>query len=55
MEKEGLIRAIRRLEDEGMAVGSIITDRHAQIAKWLRDNHSEIDHRYDVWHLAKCK
>ena len=55
MEKEGLIRAVTLLETEGLAIGQLVTDRHTQIAKWMREKHQEIDHRYDVWHTAKCK
>ena len=31
----------------------LVTDRHKQISKWLRDTHSEVKHYYDVWHIAK--
>ena len=54
MEKEGLIRAIDDLQEEGLTIGTLVTDRHNQIAKWMREEHPEIDHRYDVWHVAKC-
>ena len=43
------------LNEEGLSVGTLVTDRHNQIAKWIRENHPEIDHRYDVWHVAKCR
>jgi hypothetical protein len=55
MEKEGLVRAIDRVYDEGLKISTLITDRHSQISKWIRETHPEIDHRYDVWHVAKCK
>ena len=53
MEKEGLIRALSFIQQQGLFVGVIVTDRHAQIAKWLRENLPTADHRFDVWHLAK--
>ncbi|XP_041464943.1 uncharacterized protein LOC121415701 [Lytechinus variegatus] len=53
MEKEGLSRGLANLYSKGLVVGTLITDRHAQVAKWIRENYPEIDHRYDVWHIAK--
>ncbi len=32
-----------------------MTDGHGQIDAWLRNTQPEIKHRYDVWHVAKCK
>ena len=54
MEKEGLIRAVEDLQEEGLTIGTLVTDRHNEIAKWMREEHPEIDHRHDVWHVAKC-
>ncbi|XP_063963626.1 uncharacterized protein LOC129268390 [Lytechinus pictus] len=53
MEKEGLARGLAKLYGMGVEVGTLITDRHASVAKWLRETYPEIDHRYDVWHIAK--
>ena len=55
MEKEGLVRSISFLQKHSLDIGLLVTDRHTQIAKWMRENHSSIDHRYDAWHLAKGK
>lgn len=54
MEKEGLCRVIKYLKQEKVAIGIIVTDRHKQINKWLRETHPEIKHFY-VWHIAKGK
>ena len=54
MEKEGLVRAIDLLKKKGFQIGVLVTDRHTQIAKWLKDNLPVTDHRYDIWHMAKC-
>ncbi|XP_063066590.1 uncharacterized protein LOC134458292 [Engraulis encrasicolus] len=51
MEKEGLTRGLQLLESKGVAVDYIVTDRHPQIQKFLRDR--KITHYYDVWHLEK--
>ena len=54
MEKEGLVRAINHLHQKGFKIDILVTDRHKQMAKWFRENLKEADHRYDVWHVAKC-
>ncbi|KAK0145629.1 hypothetical protein N1851_015461 [Merluccius polli] len=51
MEKEGLKRSLQLLESKGVAVDYIVTDRHPQIQKYLREQ--KITHYYDVWHLEK--
>lgn len=54
MEMEGLVRAVQLLKKNKFKIGLIVTDRHKQIAKWLRENLPATDHRFDIWHLAKC-
>ncbi|XP_063046055.1 uncharacterized protein LOC134440057 [Engraulis encrasicolus] len=51
MEKEGLIRSLNFLEACGIDIDCIITDRHPQVQKYLRE--SNVNHYYDVWHFAK--
>ncbi|XP_063055957.1 uncharacterized protein LOC134449779 [Engraulis encrasicolus] len=51
MEKEGLIRGLQLLDSKGMTVDYIVTDRHPQIQKFLREK--KITHYFDVWHLEK--
>lgn len=53
MELEGLKRGLEFLGQEGVRVGSLVTDRHRSIAKFMREQQEEIDHYYDVWHVAK--
>lgn len=55
MEKEGLLRGLNFLKDNDFTVKMLVTDRHKQIAAWLRNEWPDIMHRYDVWHLAKCE
>ena len=55
MEKEGLVRTLNFLKQQGLSVEVLVTDRHRQIAKYLKTTHPEIEHYYDVWHLAKSK
>ena len=53
MEKGGLACVLKFLEDHGLGVEVLRTDRHSQINKWLQESHSEIKHYFDVWHVAK--
>jgi solute carrier family 8 (sodium/calcium exchanger) len=55
MEKEGLIRAVAKLKDADLQIDVIVTDRHPQIQKWIRENLPGTTHYYDVWHVAKGK
>lgn len=55
MEKEGLKRVLQFLQQEHMTVEVLVTDRHKQINKRLRETFPKIAHYYDVWHVAKSK
>ncbi|XP_019616705.1 PREDICTED: uncharacterized protein LOC109464213 [Branchiostoma belcheri] len=51
MEKEGLIRTVTELWARNLQVATIVTDRHLQVAKWIRENMPGTQHLYDVWHI----
>ena len=51
MEKEGLKRSLALLESRGVHLDCIVTDRHPQVQKFLRERN--INQYYDVWHFAK--
>ncbi|XP_060084262.1 uncharacterized protein LOC132563537 [Ylistrum balloti] len=53
MEKEGLSRSIAFLQDHDIDIHTIVTDRHVQIRKWVRENMTDTKHCVDVWHVAK--
>jgi len=53
MEKEGLIRSLQFLENSGLHVDVLVTDRHPQIQKYMREAKPSVTHYYDVWHVAK--
>lgn len=55
MEKEGFERSLRQLEQRGVTVHMIVTDRHPGVMKFIRENRPNILHRYDAWHMAKGK
>ena len=50
MEKEGLVRAVKSLREEKFRIDLLVTDR-------LQNGSVRIYwiHRYDIWHMAKCK
>ncbi|XP_039652637.1 uncharacterized protein LOC120556890 [Perca fluviatilis] len=51
MEKEGLKRSLALLEASGVTLDCIVTDRHLQIKKYLREK--GITQYFDVWHIDK--
>ena len=53
MEKEGLQRSLQFLTDEGLSVDTLITDRHVQIRKQMREKWPAAKHRLDGWHIGK--
>ncbi|KAL5019111.1 hypothetical protein ScPMuIL_004833 [Solemya velum] len=53
MEKKGLVRSIQYLTEKGVTVGTMVTDRHMQIGKWIRENMPNTKRCFDVWHVAK--
>ncbi|XP_030269578.1 uncharacterized protein LOC115579945 isoform X2 [Sparus aurata] len=52
MEKEGLKRSLKVMEDSGIKLDCIVSDRHPQIQKFLTD--AKITQYYDVWHFEKA-
>ena len=53
MEKEGLNRVMKFLEEKGLQLDVLVSDKHLQIQKWMREEHPEVDHYLDIWHVAK--
>ncbi|KAL7373051.1 hypothetical protein ABVT39_009334 [Epinephelus coioides] len=51
MEKEGLQRSLTLLNERGVTLDCIVTDRHPQIQKFLRE--SNITQFFDVWDIEK--
>ena len=51
MEKEGLKRCIKYLTDEGQSVNTLVTDRHVQIRKYMRERWPAVKHQLDGWHV----
>ena len=55
MEKEGLHCSITSLQNQSLSVSVLVTDRHKQINKWIRETHPTVKHFYDIWRVAKGK
>ena len=55
MELEGRQRVLHVLQQQGLSIQVLVTDRHKQINKWLRERCPTIIHYDDVWHVAKGK
>ena len=53
MELEGLKRGLERIAEEQLEISHLITDRHSQIKKYMRETHQTITHWFDCWHVAK--
>ena len=52
MEKEGLIRAIKHIKDNKLTIKTLVTDRHTQVRKHMREKEPSIKHRTDGWHIG---
>ncbi|XP_056437954.1 uncharacterized protein LOC130374996 [Gadus chalcogrammus] len=54
-EMEGLKRSIGLLRRNDLHLSTLITDRHRQVAKWVREElcPEGTQHYFDVWHIGK--
>ena len=54
MEKEGLQRCLTTVQERlNLKIATLATDRHIQIAAFLKAAYPSINHQFDVWHLSK--
>ena len=53
MEREGFKRCMENIQGKGAKVKVVATDRHASIKSDMKQIYPNIDHQFDVWHLAK--
>ncbi|KAK7944366.1 hypothetical protein WMY93_000094 [Mugilogobius chulae] len=54
MEKEGFPRCLSFLEQRGLDVQAVVTDRHTGVQKFLRDERPHITYYFDPWHMGKA-
>jgi hypothetical protein len=53
MELEALKRQIHYLQQSGVNINKLVTDRHTQVSAYMAKEQARIQHAYDVWHVAK--
>uniref|UniRef100_A0A9J8A9J5 THAP-type domain-containing protein n=1 Tax=Cyprinus carpio carpio TaxID=630221 RepID=A0A9J8A9J5_CYPCA len=53
MEMEGFERSLSLLEERGVVVQSLVTDRHTGVQKFMREQKKDISHFFDLWHMGK--
>ena len=53
MEKVGLQSCLDFVLNHGVSVTVLATDRSPSVIKKMKNDYSDIDHQYDIWHLAK--
>ena len=53
MELNGLQETLTVLDQFKIKVKSLVTDRHKQIVKWLRDHRPDIKHFFYCWHIVR--
>ncbi|KAH7969747.1 hypothetical protein HPB52_021715 [Rhipicephalus sanguineus] len=53
MELEGLKRALQHLDDSGIPVREVVTDRHVQVRKIFKTVRPGTSHQIDSWHVSK--
>lgn len=60
MEEKGFVQSLNLLEEKGVKVQAIVTDRHEGMEQFLRVEKKEITHYFDPWrigegmHFGKC-
>lgn len=54
MEWDGLKRCLTELEQKGIVINSLTTDRHPQVEAEMKKRRG-ITHYFDTWHVVKGK
>ena len=52
MGKTGLEECLLKMNKFDIKVRSLVTDRHAQIRKFMRESQPDILHFFDEWHFS---
>ena len=55
MELHGFKRCIAQLQNHGIEINQVITDRHVQMKKYIKENMPSVRHSFDVWHVVKSE
>ena len=55
MEFHAFKKALEFLLNSGVCVSHFISDRHLPILACMKENHKDILHQIDLWHLKKSR
>eukprot|EP00112_Aurelia_sp_Birch-Aquarium-sp1_P001755 Seg1190.8 transcript_id=Seg1190.8/GoldUCD/mRNA.D3Y31 product="hypothetical protein" pseudo=true protein_id=Seg1190.8/GoldUCD/D3Y31 len=55
MEFYSFKNCLRFIPDNGCTIDTLVSDGHQTIAAFMRDNHPDVKHRFDLWHIKKSK
>ena len=44
---------MEKFRKKEISISSLTTDRHVQIRSYMKKEHPQIKHQFDVWHFAK--
>eukprot|EP00795_Rhopilema_esculentum_P009988 gene9988-18612_t len=56
MELYGFKKCLENLVDnQKLAVETLVTDRHVAVTKYVRENYKEVKHYYDIWNIKKLQ
>ena len=53
MEKKGLQVLLDKMSSRGVTVATLTTDRHVQIRAFMKKDHPNICHQFEMWHFGK--
>jgi hypothetical protein len=53
MELHGLKRGLQVMEMNNVQVHDLVTDRHVMIKSYMKNDKADVNHYFDVWHIAK--
>ena len=53
MELEGLRRGLLYLKNSNITIVEVVTDRHEQVKKYMRTEHTDKIDSFDCWHICK--
>ena len=53
MELFGFTRVLKTLEEKGVTISQVTTDRHVSVRKYVIENCENINLQFDIWHVCK--
>ena len=48
------VSSSNHMEKKGLQLGALVSDKHLQIQKWMREEHTDIKNYLDVYACAYC-